>query len=141
MPRIYVAGPLLQGHTLTIEEGMENWLKAAVISDKLMQKGWAPYTPHHQIFWQQHLRDHQDREISFERAMQLDSSYISICSALFFIGHSKGADQELKYALDNGLTVYTSIDEVPVVNPENHLCPDCKDIEHYKTPYREEDAN
>ena len=45
-----------------------------------------------------------------------------MCSALFFIGHSKGADIELKYALDNGMTVYTSIDEVPTVQPDNQLC-------------------
>jgi hypothetical protein len=141
MPRIYVAGPLLHGHTRSIEEGIQNWEKTCIVTDQLMQKGWAPFTPHHMIHMQKFLKDHQDREISFERAMQLDSSFISVCSALFFIGHSKGADIELAYALDNGMTVYMNIDEVPIVKPDNYLCPDCKDVEHYKTPHGEEDID
>lgn len=139
MPRIYVAGPLLQGHTLSYEEGIKNWEKACLISEQLMQKGWAPYTPHHSIFMNKFISEHQKRDISFERWMQLDSSFISQCSALYFFGHSKGADRELQYALDNGITVYMKIDEVPTVQPDNYLCPDCHDVPHYHVPYGEED--
>jgi hypothetical protein len=141
MPRIYVCGPLFNGHTLSWEEGLVNWEKTAIISEKLMQKGWAPYVPHNSYHMSKFISEHQKRDISFERWMQLDSSWISQCSALYFIGHSKGADRELKYALDNGITVYMSLDEVPEVSPDNYLCPECTDVEHYQTPYGEEDED
>lgn len=141
MPRIYVAGPLFHGHTLSYEDAMPNWEKAALITDKLMQKGWAVYTPHNTYHMSKFISEHQKRDISFERWMQQDSSWLTQCNALFFIGHSKGADRELQYALDNGITVYLNLDEVPKVAPDNYLCPECTEVEHYHTPYREEDKD
>ncbi len=121
MPRMYIAGPLLSGGTLTFEEGLENWKKVINIADKLMQKGWSPYIPHHSLFMWKHIKDTQSRDIPHEEWMQLDSGFISVCTALYFVGHSKGADKELDYANDNGLTIYLAIDDVPNVKPNRCL--------------------
>ena len=40
MPLIYLAGPLLNGHTLTFEQAKEHWKKTVLIAERLMKKGW-----------------------------------------------------------------------------------------------------
>jgi len=121
MPIIYVAGPLLQGQTLTFEEGLENWKKTVEVADKLMQKGWTVHVPHHSLFMWDHIKKTQSREISWESWMTQDSGMIKVSQAIFFLGHSKGADAELSYALDNDMKMYTNIHDVPNVTPEDCL--------------------
>ena len=121
MPKIYVAGPLLNGHTAGDEVGYKNAEKAFYISWQLMQKGWSPYIPHASMYMYVHLRDKEKVDIPWETWMQLDSAFIKSCQAIFFIGHSKGADIELKWANDHDLKLYTHIDQVPTVPPERDL--------------------
>jgi hypothetical protein len=121
MPIMYVAGPLLQGHTLTFEEGKENWKKAVKIADQLMQKGWTVHIPHHSLFMWQHIKETENRDIPWQEWMVQDSGMIQVAQAVFFFGHSKGADRELAYALDNDKKVYTSVADVPKVIPEDCL--------------------
>lgn len=115
MPRIYIAGPLMNGHTTSAEVGYENAKKVFTIAEQLMQKGWSPYIPHLSIYMWDHIKQTQHRDIPWEEWMQLDSAFINVCQAIFFVGHSKGADRELKYAIDHDLKVYVNIDEVPKV--------------------------
>ncbi len=124
MPIMYVAGPLVNGGKLTFDQGLENWRKTCKVAERLMQKGWAPYVPHHSIYMWKYVKEELGRDISWEEWMQLDSAFIKQCRALFFIGHSKGADRELKYALDHFIPVFYAIDDVPIVNPEIDLIED-----------------
>jgi len=115
MPIMYIAGPLLNDGKLTYEEAVKNWEKACIVADRLMQKGWSPYVPHHSLFMWKFIKDHQARNIKWEDWMKLDSSFIRSAKALYFIGHSTGADCELKWAIDHGISVYLDIDSVPTV--------------------------
>ncbi len=135
MPIIYVAGPLLNGHTLTFEDGKKNWEKVVDVAEKLMQKGWTVFIPHHSLFMWKHLIDKYDRAIPWETWLVQDSGMIQVSQALYFVGHSKGADLELKYALDNDKKVYRFIDDVPKVIPDDCLLR--KDTPEPK-PYEEE---
>jgi hypothetical protein len=121
MPIMYLAGPLLQGHTLTFEEGLENWKKAIEIGEKLMQKGWTVHIPHHSLYMWQHIKTTEGRDIPWKEWMIQDSGMIKVSQAVFFFGHSKGADRELEFALNNDKKVYTKIDDVPKVIPEDCL--------------------
>jgi len=111
----------MDGHKLNFEQGVENWKKTCRVAEKLMQKGWSPYVPHHCIYMWKYMKESEKRDIPWEEWMQLDSGFISVCTAMFFMGHSKGADIELDYANDNGLTLYLGIDEVPNVRPDRCL--------------------
>ena len=121
MPIIYIAGPLFNHGKLTYEAAKQNWEKTIIIADRLMQKGWSPYVPHHSLFMWKYFKDHQDRDIPWEEWMSLDSSFIREARALYFIGHSTGADRELAWALDHGLAIYFNIDEVATVTPDKDL--------------------
>ena len=121
MPRIYIAGPLLHGHTSSDDVGFENMFKTLEIGWKLMQKGWSPYIPHYSMVMYKHLKDKFKIDVPWEKWMEMDSAYITQCTAIYFIGHSKGADIELAWAMDNGLVLYTAIDDVPNVKPDRCL--------------------
>lgn len=118
---MYVAGKLLDGHTLDFEAGKKNWEKSCIVGDRLMQKGWSPYIPHHSLFMHDYIKETQHRDIPWEQWMMLDSSFMLAARALFFISHSKGADRELQMALDTGMQIYTSIDQVPNVIADTQL--------------------
>jgi len=51
----------------------------------------------------------------------LDSAYISVCQALFYIGSSKGANRELDWAKEHGLIIYYKLEDVPEVKPDTSL--------------------
>jgi len=121
MPIIYIAGPLNNAGKLPYEEAVKNWEKTCIVAERLMQKGWSPYVPHHSLFMWKFIKDHQARDIKWEDWMQLDSSFIRSARALYFVGHSRGADIELKWAIDHALPIYLNIDEVPNVTQDKDL--------------------
>jgi hypothetical protein len=121
MPIIYIAGPLLEGHTLTFEQGKEHWKNTVGIAEKIMQKGWTVYIPHHSLYMWQYIKEENGRDIPWQEWMVQDSGFIQVAQAIYFIGHSKGADRELAYALDNDKKVYMNVDDVPKVTPEDCL--------------------
>lgn len=121
LPRIYIAGPLFEGNFDDMNNAMKNWNKGVDIKQKLMQKGWSPYFPHHDLYLHMWQVTEKLPRFSWERWLQLDLDFISVCTALYFFGHSKGADRELKWALDNDLKVYTDINQVPVITEHRGL--------------------
>ena len=121
MPIMYIAGKLLDGHKLGYDEGLKNWEKIIDIAHKIAQKGWTLEIPHHSLFMWQYLKNNHDINLPYEFWMQQDSGKIKVCQALFFVSHSKGADLELQYALDNDMKVYYNINEVPTVPVEDCL--------------------
>lgn len=121
---IYVAGPLLNGHTASLAVGEENMKKAMDIALGLMQKNWAPYVPHFSLVMYEYVKKKYSLDIPWKTWMTLDYTFINKCGALFYIGSSKGADAELAYAKKKGIKIYYHLDEVPTLEPEDvsELC-------------------
>jgi len=69
----------------------------------------------------QHIKETEGRDIPWEEWMVQDSGMIKVAQAVFFFGHSKGADRELDFALKNDKKVYYAVDDVPKVIPEDCL--------------------
>ena len=121
MPRMYIAGPLFNGNYVDLITADMNLEKGINICQKLMQKGWSPYLPHYSIALHTWQIRHMRPIFSWERWIQLDQEFLEVCTALFFFGHSKGADRELKWALDNDYKIYTDIDQVPTIEKGDML--------------------
>ncbi len=108
--RIYVAG---RYSAPTHEEREANTLRAIQVGVGLMIKGHHPYIPH--------LTHHvdlaaKDMDISFtwDDYMRLDKMWLRQCDAILYLGASRGADMELAWATEWGLTIYRSLAEVPM---------------------------
>ena len=104
---IYVAGPYTGNET-------ENTNIAMDIGLKLFKMGHFPYIPH-----LTHLLDARAQEtkveMTWEDYMDFHMPWLEACDALYFIKSSKGADIELKDAVDLGKIIYTALCEVPEV--------------------------
>ena len=113
MPRIYIAGPLFNGDFTDIPKAEQNVERGINIAQQLMQKGWSPYLPHYSLDLHKWQIKYHHPPFSWERWLDLDQDFIEVCQALFFFGHSKGADRELEWALNHDMKVYTGIEQVP----------------------------
>lgn len=101
IPKIYVAGPYSKGNTA---QHVRNAFEAA---DKLADRGFAPYIPHTNHFWQMIFpRDKQ-------YWLELDFEYLAICDAVLRLpGESDGADQEEAFAAKKNIPVFFNIEDV-----------------------------
>ena len=110
--RIYVAGP----YSADTEDGVKaNVQRAAHIAAELMKKGHDAHCPHAATDVVAKML--ADDGLWYERWMRLDMSLIRCWATAIFYEPSPGADREEELARDLGLTVFTSLDEVPDVNP------------------------
>jgi hypothetical protein len=101
MKRVYVAGPISKG-----DVGANVHL-AIVAGDRLLAAGYAPYVPHLSFYW--HIHTPHDYEVW----MALDFAYLAVCDALVRLpGESPGADREVAFAKEHGITVYDGLDEL-----------------------------
>jgi len=82
---------------------IHNGLQTSAI---LLDRGFAPYTPHLSAF--------QEAAIGGRPVdvwLGLDHAFLITCDALLRLpGESKGADQEIVWAVENGIPVYLSLD-------------------------------
>ena len=102
--KIYVAGPYRANNA---EEIKNNIARADAIAKELALLGHTPFVPHTMIDpWQ------NDSRFSFEKIMELDSEWLKVCDALFYVSPSTGADQEMEYAKKFGLLIFTSLEEL-----------------------------
>ena len=109
---IYVAGPLGPfgpGRAANV------WT-AGQAGLELIRRGHHPLIPH--------LTHHVDAQaralgihVDYERWMEMDFAWLALADALLYLAPSPGADRELAFACERGLTVFTSIDQVPSVAP------------------------
>jgi len=109
--KIYVAGPFT-----TKEDGKfhnnpkklaENLRKAREIGIKLVKIGHYPYVPHTHI-------GACGEDISYDELMAINLTFLrGWADALLFLGPSRGANIELLEAGKMGLTIFTSIDQIP----------------------------
>lgn len=97
--KIYVAGPYTSGDTAI------NVREAYRYADKLFDAGFLPFVPHSTHFW------HILHPRSYEDWMMLDFAYLNDCDGLLrFPGESKGADREVKVALELKIPVFYSVE-------------------------------
>ena len=99
---IYVAGPYTKGDVA------QNVKTAIHEGDYIARLGHVPFIPHFSHFW------HMIIPHDYEFWMELDFAWIAKCDALYRIkGESSGADREVELARSLGLTVYTSVFDIP----------------------------
>lgn len=110
--KIYCAGP----YSADTEVGrLDNVKKAFDVALVLMKKGHYPYIPHLSHFLDVYAQE-KEINLSWEYWMQFDDAWVLGCDALFYIASSRGADIELARAKELGIKIFTSLDEVPIVN-------------------------
>ena len=106
MKRIYVAGPYSADNPRRTQLNVN---KAISVGCELLKKGYAPFIPHlcHYIWL------HPEGNFEYETWTRYGLEWLDVCDALFFIGESPGANNELKMAREKGLTIYVKLEEVP----------------------------
>lgn len=101
--RVYVSGPMLgSGNPYA---NIERGLNAGMI---LFDRGYAPYIPHLNAIMEmtKGLR-------SRDEWLELDKSFVLACDCLLRLdGVSPGADQEVQWAREAGITIHYSLDMV-----------------------------
>jgi hypothetical protein len=106
--RIYIAG---QYTAPTIEEIQENVNMAIEVGISLYEKGHFPLIPH--------LSHYVDTykltsfRLTWNDYMRCDLSWLSVADAMFFMGHSTGADVELEAGKEAGLKIFYYLEDVP----------------------------
>lgn len=108
---IYVSGP----YSAETEEGrLKNTQTAIDIGIELIRRGHTVLIPHLSHYTDMRAQE-LGIEISWEQWLEQDLKLLERCDALYFIGESKGANLEREKALDRGLPVYCSLEEVPKI--------------------------
>lgn len=109
--RVYVAGPYTANPGSCTDT-------AIAVGDELLVKGFVPFVPHLNHFWD--ARYHHDWDIW----MEFCKSWVMACHILLRLpGESKGADQEVAWAIKAGIPVAYSIEEVQQIaaNLSQHI--------------------
>ncbi len=106
---IYVSGPY---SAATNEGKLQNTQTAINVGIELIRKGHTVIIPHLSHYTDMRAQE-LGIEIPWECWMKQDLEILERCDALYYIASSKGADIEKERALDWGLEVYYSVDEVP----------------------------
>ncbi len=100
---IYVSGPYSAS---TLKERLSNVKIACMIGAKLDEKGHSPVIPHTLHY----LSKYTDQ--SNETWLRIGIGFLMKCDALYFIGPSPGANQELEVAKRLKIPIYYGLDEV-----------------------------
>lgn len=103
---MYIAGPI------TLGDIDANVQRAVTVGQVLLDKGYAPFIPHLSHFMEP-ASTWDKNPTRYERWLELDFSYISVCHALLrLLGESKGADREVKWARKLGIPVFHTLDDL-----------------------------
>ena len=98
---VYLAGPI------TIGNCIHHTHRALMIAEELIECGFVAFVPQLSIFWE-FLRPHDH-----DWWLQYDRVILERCDALLRIpGESKGADEEVAFAIEHRIPVYYSVDEL-----------------------------
>jgi len=102
--KIYIAGPYSGGDPIT------NVRRAIRVADALAALGHIPFVPHLTHFW------HQISPHRYEFWLDYDMHWLELCDAVYRIdGASPGADREVRRAVEVGMPVYTSLEELEAI--------------------------
>ncbi len=109
--RVYIAGP----YTAVLQAEVEKNVAAAIDAGiQLLKLGHVPFIPHLTHYVDARARE-IGHEISWEEYIQWDIEWLKACDALLYLGSSKGADMELRAAVERGLRIFRSLDEISQV--------------------------
>jgi hypothetical protein len=118
--RIYIAGPYTPNNASAHDYARiahENTVNAINFGIDTIDRGHIPYIPHLSHFV--HL--YGKKTLSYDYYTKADIEWLKDCDAILYyhpvIGDSKGADNELKIAIDSGKMVFFSINEIPKYMP------------------------
>ena len=120
---IYVCGPMTPlNHDPLLQTGAElenNIARASGIGLGLLRRGHNPHVPHAATCRWMGETYRNNTPLGHADWMKLDFTYIDQwADALYFIGHSKGADMELERAKTRGLPIFESVESVPDLSRE-----------------------
>lgn len=109
---VYVAGP----YTADTNEGMLANVRAMMeVGTQLIERGHAPFIPTLNHWWDLYVEETRGKRFDWRVWMDVVNLIVPRCDAFFYTAASKGTDIELQIAKACGLTIYTSIEEVPFV--------------------------
>ena len=118
--KIYIAGPYTPNNASPHDYARiahENTVNAIDYGIDVVDKGHLPYIPHLSHF----MHMYGKKTLSYEYYTKADIEWLKDCDAILYyhhrIGDSKGADNELKIAIDSGKTVFFSPSEIPKYMP------------------------
>jgi hypothetical protein len=109
MLRIYIAGPY---RAATPSEVDRNIITARDVQAELLRMGHAPFCPHSMTA--RFERDYPD--LPDEAYLETDLVWVEVSDAMLMLPgweQSSGSRAEEEFALDTGLPVYYSLQEVP----------------------------
>lgn len=107
--RVFVCGP----YSAAISANrMGNVHRALAAGAALVAKGHDPFIPHLSHYVDQVART-SGIEITYEQWMAYCFAWLAQCDCLLFLAPSPGADRELTRAMELGLTIYDSVEDVP----------------------------
>jgi len=98
---VYIASPYTVGDTaLNVKAQM-------ITADELMNEGLIPFVPLYSHF------QHMMYPRPYEEWLDMDKQWVLRCDCLLRLeGESKGADIEVAFALEHGIHVFHSIEEI-----------------------------
>lgn len=94
--KVYIAGPITLGdHDFNVRQAID-------AADKIALAGHTPFVPHINALWG--IVYNHSREFWYE----WDNEWLKVCDVLIRLpGDSSGADQEVKFAQEHGIPVFT----------------------------------
>jgi len=101
--KVYVAGPIHGSGEL-----MANIRAAVLAADDLLARGYTPFVPHLNCFWDLLCPAKDDHQW-----LAWDKAWLLCCDALLRLpGVSPGADKEIVWAKEAGIPVFFSVDDL-----------------------------
>ena len=121
--KVYIAGPYTPNNASMHDAAKiahDNTVKAINYGIDTADKGHLPYIPHLSHFM--HIYGY--KALPYEYYTKADLEWLKDCDAILYynhdIGNSKGADNELKTAIDSGKTIFFTIYEIPKYVPDKN---------------------
>ena len=98
--RVYIAGPYTLGDVAL------NIRQVLVVAEAIFEAGHTPFVPHLYHFW------HLINPKPYEFWTKLDMEWLKTCDVLIRLdGDSKGADTEEDWCIENGVSVFYSVED------------------------------
>jgi len=116
-PYVYIASPY------TVGNKEKNVWKSIEVAEELIEIGYVPFLPLLSHYW--HIGSPHD----YDYWMELDTDWLLKCDLVLRLpGESKGADQEVKRAIEERIAVVYSVDKLKWLKKYEsyEYCPRCR---------------